>query len=106
MVDMIRAVFLLICRLNAPNLTEVSSYCSLYYIHAIKEAQQEKTIELYRSFPPDSDFKVPQYIQGEVKWGTIQDIGGQKHRVAGYMIDNVFYVVFLDKNHKFWKMKK
>ena len=70
------------------------------------KAQQEKTIELYRSFPPDSDFKVPQYIQGEVKWGTIQDIGGQKHRVAGYMIDNVFYVVFLDKNHKFWKMKK
>lgn len=69
-------------------------------------ATQQKNIELYDSFPPNSDFKVPKYIEGDVKWGTIQDIGGQKHRVAGYMIDNVFYIVFLDKDHKFWKMKK
>lgn len=68
-------------------------------------ACQEKCIEIYRSFPPKSDFKAPAYIEGDVVWGTIQDVGGQKRRVAGYMIDNVFYVVFLDKNHKFWKMK-
>jgi hypothetical protein len=70
------------------------------------QAGQNKCIEMYDSFPPNSDFHIPKYILGEVKWGTIQDIGGQKHRVAGYMIDNVFYVVFLDKDHKFWKMKK
>lgn len=68
-------------------------------------ATQRKCIELYKSFPPDSDFKIPNYIEGDVKWGTIQDVGGQKHRVAGYMIDNVFYVVFLDKDHKFWKVR-
>ena len=72
----------------------------------IVEAQQKKIIELYDSFPPTSDFSVPKYIEGDVRWGTIQDIGGQKHRVAGYLIDNVFYIVFLDKDHKFWKMKK
>ncbi len=70
------------------------------------EATQRKCIELYKSFPPVSDFKIPNHIKGDVTWGTIQDIGGQKHRVAGYMIGNVFYVVFLDKDHKFWKMRK
>lgn len=30
------------------------------------------------------------------------NIKGQKPRVAGHIIDNVFYVVFLDKDHKFF----
>ncbi len=70
------------------------------------EASQQQCIKVYGQFPPRSDFKVPQFIEGEVEWAVIEDVGGQKHRVAGYMIDNVFYVVFLDKEHKFWKMGK
>lgn len=64
-------------------------------------ASQEKIIDIYGDFPADSKFRKPQYIETEVKWGTIRNIGGQKARVAGYMIDNVFYVVFLDQEHKF-----
>lgn len=30
----------------------------------------------------------------------------QKGRVAGYVIGNVFYVVFLDQNHRFWVTEK
>ena len=68
-------------------------------------ASQEGCLSTYDTFPEDSDFKKPKYIEGDVQWATIQDVGGQLHRVAGYIVDNVFYVVFLDKEHKFYKMK-
>lgn len=68
-------------------------------------ASQEGCLSTYDTFPEDSDFKKPKYIEGDVQWATIKDVGGQLHRVAGYIVDNVFYVVFLDKEHKFYKMK-
>lgn len=71
------------------------------------EAEQQKVVKVYGDWPKEhTDYKLPSHIQGEVDWGTIQKIGGQKARVAGYMIENVFYVVFLDKNHKFYKSEK
>ena len=30
----------------------------------------------------------------------------QKGRVAGHIIENIFYVVFLDKNHRFYVTEK
>lgn len=70
------------------------------------EATQQEIITVYGKFPNSSEFKIPRHIQGDVDWAVIKNVGGQKHRVAGYIKDNVFYVVFLDKNHKFYKMKK
>lgn len=49
--------------------------------------------------------QVPAYIEGDVNWAVIMDIKGQKARVAGYIIDSVFYILFLDKEHLFYKMK-
>lgn len=71
----------------------------------ITEAQQKGYLTIYRDFPERSDFKIPQYFEGDVNWAVIKDIGGQKARVAGYVHENVFYIVFLDKEHKFFKMK-
>ena len=68
-------------------------------------ASLEGCLSTYDTFREDSDFKKPKYIEGDVQWATIKDVGGQLHRVAGYIVDNVFYVVFLDKEHKFYKMK-
>lgn len=68
-------------------------------------ASQEGSLSTYDSFPTDSDFKKPKFIEGDVQWATIKDVGGQLHRVAGYIEENVFYIVFLDKDHKFYKMK-
>lgn len=68
-------------------------------------AAQQGCITVYDSFPKNSDFKIPRFIEADVKWAVIKDIGGQKHRVAGYIMDNVFYVVFLDRDHSFYKMK-
>ena len=41
-----------------------------------------------------------------VQWAVIKGMKGQKGRVAGYVIGNVFYVVFLDQNHRFWVTEK
>ncbi len=72
----------------------------------IIEAQQAGVMTIYRNFPPNSDFKIPRHISGDVEWAVIKDIKGQKGRVAGYVVENVFHVVFLDKNHRFYKMKE
>ena len=72
----------------------------------IIEAQQQHLVKIYGQFPKNSKFSVPKFIQGEVQWGTIQRIGGQKPRLAGYIIGSVFYPVFLDKDHLFFPPKK
>lgn len=70
------------------------------------EAKQQKYITEYGSFPKQSDFQYPKHIAQDVNWAVIKKIKGQKGRVAGHIIGNVFYIVFLDMNHKFWKMDK
>lgn len=70
------------------------------------EAEQKKLLKVYGDFPKSSHFKKPPHITGEVQWGTIQRIGGQKPRLAGYIIGSVFYPVFLDKDHVFYPSKR
>lgn len=70
------------------------------------EAEQKGLLKVYDEFPKTSHFKIPQHIKGEVSWGTIRKIGGQKPRLAGYVIDSVFYPVFLDKDHLFFPSTK
>lgn len=70
------------------------------------EAIQSGLLKVYGVFPANSRFKIPRHIEGEVSWGTIQRIGGQKPRLAGYIIDSVFYPVFLDKEHLFYPSNK
>ena len=71
------------------------------------EAIQQQQIKIYGDFPPNNktDFEVPRHVDPNVEWGVIENIGG-KPRVAGYMVENTFYVVFLDGEHKFWKSEK
>lgn len=70
------------------------------------EAKQQKYITEYGPFPKQSDFTHPRHIAQDVKWAVIKKIKGQKGRVAGHIIGNIFYIVFLDYDHKFWKMDK
>ena len=72
----------------------------------VVEAQQQKVLKIYGNFPFDSDFKHPRHINEDVNWAVIMDVKGQKSRVAGHLIDNVFYVVFLDRDHLFYKTSK
>lgn len=70
----------------------------------IVEALQRKLIKKYDSFPTNTDFKKPAPLSA-VTWGTIQKISGFS-RVAGHIAGNVFYIVFLDENHRFWISEK
>ncbi len=74
-------------------LREVSSF-------SIIEAQQNRTLTIYGDFPKKTDFTHPKHVPHGVKWAVISIQG--KERIAGYIEENIFYVVFLDKDHRFW----
>lgn len=72
------------------------------------EAESQKLIKIYGDFPQpeNTQYSYPKHIEENVAWGVISSIGGQKSRIAGYLIENTFYIVFLDKEHQFWLSKK
>lgn len=71
------------------------------------EACNQQQIKIYGAFPEDkkTDFIFPRYIDSNVSWGVIEGLGGLP-RVAGYMSENTFYIVFLDSMHRFWISEK
>ncbi|WP_429037192.1 hypothetical protein [Aeromonas veronii] len=74
-----------------------------------------KVMEVYTSFPAASDFTHPPHVPIDVSWARFRL--GNKVRVVGFVISpalvnrfkeknldsNTFYVVFLDKDHVFYK---
>lgn len=75
-------------------------------------------LEIYDNFPVNTDFNKPTHIPAEVKWarfrleGKVRLIGfvipniyeGKNHSETDLSFDtNTFYIVYLDKNHRFWK---
>jgi len=69
------------------------------------EAEQNKFIKVYYEFPKTSEFENP-FPDRYLNWAVIMNIGGQKSRVAGHIIGHVFYIVFLDAEHKFFPSEK
>jgi len=67
------------------------------------EAEKAK-FRVYGSFPPRSTFRHPKYIAEDAEWASMHIQG--KECIAGHVIGNVFYIVFLDKDHKFWITEK
>lgn len=72
----------------------------------MREALNEQQMAVYGGFPAKSDFTPPKHVASDVQWAVVKRVKGQKGRVAGYVIDNVFYPVFLDKDHRFWLTEK
>ncbi|NYA25790.1 hypothetical protein HZI65_07130 [Haemophilus haemolyticus] len=68
----------------------------------------DKKLTLYKSFPNKqvNEFSCPSGLSEDENWGCLRNIGGQKARVAGFLKNNIFYIVFLDKEHKFYKSSK
>jgi hypothetical protein len=69
------------------------------------EALQRQYIKQYtklNSFPENSGFNEPKHIPPPQYWAVIHLTDNSKEVAAGYIEDNVFYIVFLDKEHKFW----
>jgi hypothetical protein len=61
---------------------------------------------IYGGFPPDDKtmFSYPKNVPEDANWARIHINGGAV--VAGHVVGDTFYVVFLDKTHKFWMTKK
>nr|WP_319552554.1 hypothetical protein [uncultured Vibrio sp.] len=80
-----------------------------------------KVLEFYGDFPSKSDFTHPKHVPADAHWARFRL--GNKVRLVGFIISknaikdldendqqkfchNTFYVVFLDKDHKFYKTEK
>lgn len=75
----------------------------------IKQLQsKDKKLCLYGGFPDSTvnEFSLPSSLDKNLNWGVLRNIGGQKPRIVGFLQDNVFYIVYLDKDHKFYKSSK
>jgi hypothetical protein len=68
----------------------------------IPEAQQAR-LTIYGTFPAESKFKPPAFIPPDAHWASLHIQG--KECMAGHLIDNTFYMVFLDREHEFWPSK-
>ena len=80
-----------------------------------------KVLEIYGSFPKNSDFKHPKHVPHDGLWARFrldnmtrligfmipQDVDGKFDKDEGYRFDvNTFYVVFYDPGHCFYKTEK
>lgn len=73
--------------------------------HTIGQALQKKLITYYPGgMPSHSKFEHPNHLPSDVKWCSMV-VKGQP-RVIGHIVENIFYIVFLDKDHDFWPTKK
>jgi hypothetical protein len=64
----------------------------------------DKTYTTYGKFPPNSDFTHPSNVPKDACWARIHVNGN--HVIGGHVVENIFYIVFLDSNHKFWITKQ
>lgn len=81
---------------------KLQGVCSLTSVEAI---QQQVIKEYPKSrFPEKSDFCHPKHIPSDIAWCSMHIQG--KECVIGYFEDNIFHIVFLDKDHKFWITEK
>lgn len=84
---------------------------SLEYIsknNIVRLQSIDRKLTLYGGFPNHkvNDFSLPDGLSETENWGALRNIGGQKARIAGFLRDNVFYIVYLDKEHRFYKSGK
>ncbi|MGO2103440.1 MAG: hypothetical protein ACTH5N_01825 [Psychroflexus halocasei] len=80
----------------------LSGYCN----DTILNQRGDKKFTIYGNFPPDdkTEYKVPAQVPEDANWARLHVTG--KQCVIGHVVRNVFYLVFLDGEHKFWKSEK
>lgn len=87
---------------------KLKDYCSKSKVELINDS----ILELYNKYPSDSEFDLPKALEGiDVQWARMSITG--RRRLIGFFskndmdVDsNIFYIVFLDKEHRFAPSKK
>jgi hypothetical protein len=89
-------------KLLALAVSKLREVCQL----TVGQATAQQIIKPYTKvgFPPESGFEYPKHVLPDVTWCSMHIQG--KECVIGYFEDNIFQVVFLDKDHEFWITKK
>ena len=99
-------------------LHKVKSYCNenkVYWLNQRCGAGGNTILEIYGNFPRNTDFVKPANVPDHVRWARFRMEGAK--RLVGFFWEDefarqhelstqVFHVVFLDANHKFYKMEK
>ena len=96
-------------------LKEYSKENKQYWLNQRTGSGGLKVLEIYGTFPINSDFSKPIHVPDNVKWARFRL--ESKVRLIGFFIDeteaqekqlstDIFYVVFLDKNHRFYLTEK
>lgn len=80
-------------------LNTLSDYCK-----NTMQGNKGKNFKEYGYFPLRSKFKHPKHVPQDVNWASLHLSG--RVCLGGYIDENVFNVVFLDKNHEFWISEK
>lgn len=72
------------------------------------EAKFQQHVKEYHkvAFPPESKFTHPKHISEDVTWAVMHLTPQSKAVVVGYIEDDIFYLIFLDKDHLFWPVAK
>lgn len=87
---------------------KLKDYCSKSKVELINDS----ILELYNKYPSDSEFDLPKALEGiDVQWARMSITG--RRRLIGFFSkndmdvdNNIFYIVFLDKEHRFAPSKK
>lgn len=68
-----------------------------------KQVLAQQLIKQYTQvgFPENSKFREPKHVNPPM-WAVIHITPTSKEVVAGFIEDNIFFIVFLDKEHHFW----
>lgn len=93
-------------------LKDYSKETKVYWLNQRAGSGGLKILEIYGDFPRNSDFTKPTHVPDNVKWSRFRM--ENKVRLVGFFIDDeeakekqlssdVFYIVFLDKDHLFYK---
>jgi hypothetical protein len=62
---------------------------------------KSSNFSIYDAFPSKTDFTHPKHVPEDASWARFHVKG--KQVVAGHIYGPVFYVVFLDAEHKFYR---
>jgi hypothetical protein len=72
------------------------------YANGTIESQVNDKFKSYYGFPPSdkTEFTHPRHVPEDAIWASMHVTG--KQCLIGHIVRNVFYLVFLDRDHRFW----
>ena len=89
-------------RILADALDTLANYCH----DTLQKQCCTDSFKTYSAFPPDdkTDYHFPAHVPPDALWASMHIKG--KQCLVGHIYRNVFYIIFLDKDHRFWIAKK